>query len=99
MKPKTKLGWILIVLGAIFLICGLYLLMNLALQDGISGSMDAELPGSTSIWTRMMDYSLELLSVDWTPSRIGVFLILVGLALEAGGGYLLLSSTTRRRRK
>ena len=34
---------------------------------------------------------IQLLQVDWTPTRMGVFLVIVGLLLEAAGAYALVS--------
>jgi hypothetical protein len=50
---------------------------------------------SPSMWVdfanRVMDFTLELLALDWTPIRVGVFLIVVGMLLEGFGAYSLLS--------
>jgi hypothetical protein len=94
MKTKMILGWILVGLGAIFLIGGLFVLIFATVQG--SGDMALDAPSiSPSLWVsiadRVMDFIIELLEVDWTPTRVGIFLIVIGLVFEGGGAYALLS--------
>ena len=95
MKARTTLGWILIGLGALFLIGGLFVLIFVTVTT-TSGDMAADLPPITpSLWetiaTRVMDFTIDLLEVEWTPTRVGIFLIIVGLVLVGGGTYALVS--------
>ena len=94
MKIKTTLGWILVGLGALFLIGGLFVIIFATV--GINGDVPLSVPDiSPSLWVsiadRLMDFTLKLLEVDWTPTRVGVFLIVIGLVLEGGGTYVLIS--------
>jgi hypothetical protein len=43
--------------------------------------------------THIMDFTVELLLLEWTPMRVGIFLIVIGLMLDGGGAYVLLSAT------
>lgn len=94
MKTKMTLGWILVGLGALFLISGLFVLIFATVN--VSGDITLDTPPiSPSIWVsfadRVMDFTLKLLEVDWTPTRVGIFLIVIGLVLEGGGTYALIS--------
>jgi len=94
MKTKKTLGWILIALGALFLIGGLFVLIFVTVTISEDGA--TEVPAlPSSVWEviaqRVMDFTIQLLAVDWTPIRVGVFLIVIGLILEGGGTYALIS--------
>jgi hypothetical protein len=56
----------------------------------------AEPPAWVSLANAVMNFVLALLRVQWTPPRVGVFLILVGLLLEGAAAYLLLTPVRRR---
>jgi hypothetical protein len=93
MNPKTVLGFILVGIGALFLISGLFVMIFVTV---INGDMAADLPPvNPTIWesfaNRVMDFTIQLLEVDWTPTRVGVFLIIIGLVLEGGGTYVLVA--------
>jgi len=94
MKSKTTLGWILVGLGTLFLIGGLFVLIFATVN--VSGDIGLDIPTiAPSIWVsiadRVMDFTIKLLEVDWTPTRVGIFLIVIGLVLEGGGAYALFS--------
>ncbi len=94
MKTKTMLGWILVAIGSLFLIGGLFVLIFVTVTVSDDASTDMP-PFAPSVWTtiatRVMDFTIQLLAVDWTPIRVGVFLIVIGLVLEGGGAYILIS--------
>jgi hypothetical protein len=94
MKTKKTLGWVLIGLGSLFLIGGLFVLVFATVTVDGDASMNTPLV-NPSIWItiadRLMDFTFELLEVDWTPARTGVFLVMVGLVLEGAGIYALIS--------
>ena len=97
-RTKTTLGWFLVGLGAIFLITGLVVMAFASFRVGGSTALgDSPLP--SSIWVtvadRLMDFTLTLLSVDWTPTRVGVFFIIIGMILEGGGVYVMISKPRR----
>lgn len=81
-------------MGTLFLISGLIVLIFATLHTG--GDM-ASSSAPTSVWVsladRLMDFTIKLLEVDWTPTRVGVFLIVIGMVLEGGGAYSLIKST------
>ena len=101
MKTKLTLGWILVVTGTVFLICGLVVILFASFNSGESGSMGGEITPSfwTSLANALMEFTLELLNVDWTAMRAGVFLIIIGVAIDTGGVYLLLTGAPNRRRR
>jgi hypothetical protein len=41
----------------------------------------------------IMRFIVEMMAVDWTPSRVGIFFIIVGMILEGTGAYALISGT------
>ena len=94
-KTKTTVGWVLIGLGALFLIAGLVVLVAITMTAN-SGSMADPLP-PTSIWTAIMDFVIRLINVEWNPSRVGVFLVLVGMALEGGGIYVMIADPGKKK--
>ena len=97
MKQTTKLGWIFIGLGAIFLLAGLALLMILTLGAGSSG-MGGELPSDPSLWTELMNFAIRLIEVDWNATRVGIFIVLAGMVLEGSGTYLIMQEDKPKRR-
>jgi hypothetical protein len=94
METKTTLGWILVALGTLFLISGLFVLIftTVTVHDDSSANIP---PIPPSFWeafaNRVMEFTIQLLEVDWTPIRVGVFLIVIGLVLEGSGAYVLIS--------
>ena len=101
MKPKLTLGWLLVLTGTLFLICGLVVMIFATIRFGTDGSMGGEIP-DLSFWpalaNALMKFIIELLNVEWTPARTGVFLIVVGLVLDGGGAYLVMNSEPKSRR-
>jgi len=89
-RNRHDLGWLLAIIGAIFLIAGL-MVMVWATVSSPSGPLGPQ--PEPSLWVTLadhiMNFVLALLQVDWTPTRVGVFLVVVGLALEGGATYLL----------
>jgi len=39
-----------------------------------------------------------LINVEWSPTRVGVFLTLVGMALEGGGVYVLITDPKAKKK-
>ncbi len=99
-KNRQRLGWILVGTGLIFLFAGLVVATlattPLAVRPPHGGSLLPQ-QANPSFWVELADkiaqFVLALLQVQWTPARVGVFLILVGLAIEAVGGYLVAFSS------
>ena len=98
MKQTTKLGWIFIALGAVFLLSGLALLMILTLGAGSSGMAGGDLPGETTIWGELMNFAIRLIEVDWNATRVGIFIVLAGMVLEGSGTYLIMQEDKPQRR-
>ena len=96
MKTNTTLGWIIIGTGTLFLVSGLIVLIFATLPLHTGGDMATPTAPATSVWVtladRLMEFTLKLLEVDWTPPRVGIFLIIIGLVLDSGGAYLLTKS-------
>ncbi len=99
-KNRQRFGWVLVVTGLVFLFAGLVVVTlattPLAVQPPHGGSLQPR-QAAPSFWVELADkiaqFVLALLQVQWTPARVGVFLILVGLAIEAVGGYLVAFSS------
>ncbi len=95
-KTRQRFGWLLALLGAVFLIAGLLVLVFATMPLNTAMPRHAPMTPQTapSMWVTLADhvmhFVLALLSVQWTPTRVGVFLVLIGLGLEGGAGYLLL---------
>ena len=102
MKTKLTLGWLLIVTGSIFLICGLVVMIFATIHIGGEGPMGGNIP-EPSFWTTLadevMEFIIDLLNVEWTPARAGVFLIVIGLFLDGGGAYILVSKESKPKRR
>ena len=102
MNTKLTLGWLLILTGTLFLICGLVVMIFATIRFGPDGPMVGEIP-NPSFWATLanevMKFVIELLNVEWTPARAGVFIIVVGLLLDGGGAYVLISNQPKRRRR
>ena len=101
MKPKLTLAWIFVVTGTLFLISGLIVMifatLHPGMEDGAGGLPDP------SFWITLantvMAFIIDLLEVDWTPIRVGVFLIIVGVIFDGGGAYLIMSSEAKPKRR
>ncbi len=95
MKPRQTLGWILVATGLLFLLSGLVVTVFAAMPMPANQPMD-ESPAATSVWVefanRVMDFTLQLLALDWTPTRVGVFLIIIGMVLEGTGVYAVIAN-------
>ena len=86
----------MVVSGLLFLLSGLLVSVFSALPTPISNMPQGDDMGvSPSMWVdfanRIMDFTLDLLAMDWTPVRVGIFLIVVGMLLEGFGTYALLT--------
>lgn len=98
MKSKLTLGWLLIIVGTLFLICGLVVMIFATIYMDSNGSLVGEIP-DPSFWpalaNALMKFVIELLNVQWTTARVGAFLILVGLILDGGGAFFIKSGSPR----
>ncbi len=67
------------------------------MQAGANTLQGDEVAAPASMWIefadRIMDFTLDLLAMEWTPIRVGVFFIIVGMILEGVGVYALISAT------
>jgi hypothetical protein len=101
MKPKLTLAWIFVLTGTSFLISGLVVMIFATLRPGMDGPAGG-LP-DPSFWVNLanmvMQFIIDLLEVDWTPIRVGVFLIIVGVIFDGGGAYLIMSSEAKPKRR
>lgn len=97
MKTKLTLGWIFVITGTMFLMSGLVVMLFATLGAGMDGSEG--IVTDPSIWVSfanaVMGFMIELLKVEWTPIRVGVFLIVIGVILDGGGAYLMVSSEAK----
>ena len=79
----------------LFLVSGLIVTTFATVSS--SGNMPQAEAIPSSMWVefanRIMDFTLELLAMEWTPTRVGIFFIVVGMVLEGVGVYTLISST------
>lgn len=98
METRKLLGWILVIAGLLFLLSGLLVTVFATVPMPINSNMpqSEEQAASPPMWVdfanRVMDFTLDLLALDWTPIRVGIFLIVVGMLLEGFGAYSLLST-------
>jgi hypothetical protein len=101
-KTKLTLGWLLIVTGTLFLLCGLVVMIFATLRVGPGGIMGGEIQ-DPSFWialaNALMEFVIDLIRIEWTPTRAGVFLIVVGLVLDGGGAYALISAENKSKRR
>ena len=94
-RDRRMAAWLLLILGAIFLISGLAVILFATVPLAHPLTLAPEAPSavepslSVTVANLIFDFMLKLLQVEWTPQRVGVFLVGVGLLLEAGGIYLL----------
>ncbi len=96
MSAKQTLGWIFVLTGLLFLFSGLIIMMFATLgTGGMLGPSGVPVPSSiwVSLANMMMDFTIKLLMVEWTPVRVGVFVIIIGILFEGSGGYLIASGS------
>jgi len=98
MKPRLILGWILVGMGVLFLVSGLIVTMFATINPQAGGgNMPQAEAIPPSMWVefanRIMDFTIELLAMEWTAARAGIFFIVVGMVLEGFGVYSLISAT------
>jgi len=95
MKTKLTIGWLLFATGTLFLLSGLVVMIFATITYGGDGPMIGELP-DLSFWPSLanavMMFVIEMLKVEWSPARVGAFLIVVGLILDGGGAFFITSS-------
>lgn len=98
MTVRIRLGWILVVTGLLFLLCGL-IVTTFATAPLMTSAPMGE-PAPASMWVdfanQIMVFTIEMMAIDWTPSRVGIFFIIVGMVLEGIGAYALISGTKSR---
>ena len=79
---------------------GLVVMIFATLRPGMEGPSGVPDP---SFWVTLanavMAFIIELLEVEWTPVRAGVFLIVVGVIFDGGGAYLIMSSEAKAKRR
>ena len=89
------LAWILVGLGVLFLLSGL--IVTTVATVSSSGNLPQAEAVPASMWVefanRIIDFTLELLAMEWTPTRVGIFFIVVGMVLEGVGVYTLITAT------
>jgi len=97
MKSRLILAWILVGLGFLFLVSGLMVTVFATAPISNGGNFPQADAIPTSMWVefanRIMDFTLALLAIEWTPARAGIFFIVVGMVLEGAGVYSLISAT------
>jgi len=98
MKPRLLLGWILVATGLLFLISGLIVTTSATIAANTPRNLlQSEGTSPPTAWVQfadqVMDFTVELLSMDWTPTRVGIFFIIIGMLLEGTGVYALISAT------
>jgi hypothetical protein len=95
MKPKLTLGWIFVLTGTLFLLSGLVVMIFATLRPDMEGPSGG-IPIDPGFWVTLanavMQFVIDLLEVDWTPIRAGVFMIIIGVILDGSGAYLMISS-------
>ena len=100
MKTKQSIGWIFVLTGTMFLFSGLVVMLFATLRSGWTGPT-VEIPDA-SIWVSLanavMEFIIELLEVEWTRVRVGVFLIVIGFLLDSGGAYMLTSGAAQTKK-
>ncbi|GEM_PF-1164621 len=98
-RNRERFGWLLAVLGALFLVAGLVVLLfaTVPLPPHAPLAPQPEPSAWVGLANMLMNFILALLQVHWTPPRVGVFLIIIGLLLEGGAAFLLLTPPRRRR--
>ena len=87
--------------GTMFLLSGLTVMIFATLGTGMDDPTGG-LPTDPSIWVSLanavMGFIIELLEVEWTPIRVGVFLIIIGFIMDGSGAYLMVSSETQAKK-
>jgi hypothetical protein len=100
MKTKQSLGWIFVITGSMFLLSGLVVMLFATLNPNFDGSAGDVIDPSfwVSLANSVMAFIINLLEVDWTPVRVGVFLIIIGIIMDGSGAYLMVSREGKRKR-
>lgn len=91
MRARRTLGWVLVITGLVFLLSGLAVTLLATMPMAANQPMGESPVVTPSMWIELaeqvMTFTVQLLSLDWTPTRVGIFLIVVGLVLEGAGIY------------
>lgn len=91
-KNRLRFAWLLAIMGAVFLLAGLLVVVFATVPLASAPAAPLAPETQPSAWValadRVMNFTIALLQVDWTPTRVGVFLIVIGVVLEGGAGYL-----------
>ena len=79
---------------------GLVVMIFATLHPDMDGSAGEVIDPSfwVSLANTMMAFIINLLEVDWTPARAGVFMIIIGMIMDGSGAYLMVSSDKKRKR-
>ncbi|RME06211.1 MAG: hypothetical protein D6803_07120 [Anaerolineae bacterium] len=84
----------MVITGLVFLLSGLAVTMMATMPMPVNQPMGESPAVTPSMWIefaeQVMTFTVQLLSLDWTPTRVGIFLIVVGLVLEGAGVYAFL---------
>lgn len=79
-------------MGVLFLVSGLLVTVLVTISPASANTLQS----TPSVWVELansiMDFTIQLLSLEWTPARVGIFLILVGMVLEGAGAYSLMTA-------
>ena len=83
-------------MGILFLVSGLVVTVFATVPISNGSTIQSEPALPSSVWAELanniMDFTLQLLAMEWTPTRVGIFLIIVGMVLEGVGAYSLMST-------
>lgn len=79
-------------MGVLFLVSGLLVTVLVTISPASANTLQS----TPSVWVELansiMDFTIQLLSLEWTPARVGIFLIVVGMVLEGAGAYSLMTA-------
>lgn len=67
-------------------------------MGGPSGGVPVDPSFWVSLANAVMEFIIDLLEVEWTPIRAGVFLIVIGVIMDGSGAYLMISSERKPQR-
>lgn len=101
MKTKQALGWVFVLTGTMFLFSGMMVMIFATFRPGWNDPLGGEIDPSVwvSLANRVMQFIIELLEVEWTRVRVGVFLIVIGFLMDGGGAYFMITSEQKPKRK
>ena len=68
-------------------------------SEGPAGGVPIDPGFWVTLANAVMEFVIDLLEVDWTPIRVGVFLIVVGVIFDGGGAYLIASDGKPKRKR